>query len=74
MARLFVTSDDQSVRVEIDHNEIDGTYQAFCLSTDHAPGATPDVIAGERVANGDHPLADVVEVVGRHVDQHGRLS
>jgi hypothetical protein len=70
MARLFVTSDDRSVRVEIDHNEIDGTYQAFCLSPDHAPGPTPDVIAGERCANGSHPLSDVVEVVSRHADQH----
>lgn len=66
MARLFVTSNDQAVRVEIDQNEIDGTVQAFC---DQATCGT-DIVAGERCANGDHSLSDVVEVVSRHVDQH----
>lgn len=65
MARIFVTSDDRCVRVEIDYNMIEDEYSAVCDSCGR------DVVAGER----DRAiLAEVTSMAGIHADQHGDAS
>lgn len=67
MARVFVTSDDESVRVEIDTNPLEETYSAVCA----AHGTPVDYVAETRER---FNFEDTVEVAKIHVDSHGRAS